>query len=670
MSEFKDFRDSLISNFERLSKGKSRLYEVNVDRDRIYEEYLNGFSDPEERQGHTCNCCKSFLRQYGGIVVIENYEMVSIWDDLQVDELYAPSVENLRKYVHSLPISNAFLNEFPKLGTFSSIQRHEDGTTTTWNHLFLKLDKRFVRRTSTTVDSYKANFRSKKEVLKNSFDQLTPDAVDTVLELIAQNSLYRGNEFKGLVESFKKLQKTYLELSEEKKDGYCWEMSDTTHDSICRIKNTSIGTLLVNISEGMELDRAVSAFESVVAPTNYKRPAPIITQKMVEESRKLVESMGFMESLDRRFATPEDLETDNVLFIDKISNMKDIFNEMSKSTVASTPKNSSKVEEISISDFLNKVVPTCKSIEVLFENQHMNNLVSLITAVNPAAPSMFKWKNPFSWAYTNGVTDSIKEKVKAAGGNVEGELRVSLSWFNYDDLDLHVVEPHGEEIMFNHKTSNRSGGQLDIDMNAGAGLSRNAVENVIWTNKSKMLEGRYEIKIHNYCLRERVDTGFIVEVECQGQIYHYEFKDSPKDSSFYKSIYFDYSKVSGVTMVTDFKSELPTKEKWGIKTNQYHKVRLISLSPNYWSAPGIGNKHYMFFLEDCKNDENPRGIFNEFLIDDLLKQKRAFEVLGSKLKVADSDNQLSGLGFSDTKKTSFYVRVEGAFKRTLKVNVG
>ena len=328
--------------------------------------------------------------------------------------------------------------------------------------------------------------------------------------------------------------------------------------------------------------------------------------------------------------------------------MKDIFNEMSKSTVASTPKNSSKVEEISISDFLNKVVPTCKSIEVLFENQHMNNLVSLITAVNPAAPSMFKWKNPFSWAYMNGVTDSIKEKVKAAGGNVEGELRVSLSWFNYDDLDLHVVEPHGEEIMFNHKTSNRSGGQLDIDMNAGAGLSRNAVENVIWTNKSKMLEGRYEIKIHNYCLRERVDTGFIVEVECQGQIYHYEFKDSPKDRSFYKSIYFDYSKVSGVTMVTDFKSELPTKEKWGIKTNQYHKVRLISLSPNYWSAPGIGNKHYMFFLEDCKNDENPRGIFNEFLIDDLLKQKRAFEVLGSKLKVADSDNQLSGLGFSDT----------------------
>lgn len=49
--------------------------------------------------------------------------------------------------------------------------------------------------------------------------------------------------------------------------------------------------------------------------------------------------------------------------------------------------------------------------------------------------------NNFSWAYTGGITDSIKERVKQAGGNVDGELRISLSWFNFDDLDLHVIEP-------------------------------------------------------------------------------------------------------------------------------------------------------------------------------------------------------------------------------------
>lgn len=48
--------------------------------------------------------------------------------------------------------------------------------------------------------------------------------------------------------------------------------------------------------------------------------------------------------------------------------------------------------------------------------------------------------------FINGsVADSFKEKVKAAGGNVDGFMRCSLHWFNYDDLDLHVTEPGGRE---------------------------------------------------------------------------------------------------------------------------------------------------------------------------------------------------------------------------------
>ncbi len=45
-----------------------------------------------------------------------------------------------------------------------------------------------------------------------------------------------------------------------------------------------MGVLLVNISQGMELDTAVKKYEAMVAPANYKRPKGIYTKRMLEEA--------------------------------------------------------------------------------------------------------------------------------------------------------------------------------------------------------------------------------------------------------------------------------------------------------------------------------------------------------------------------------------------------
>ena len=66
----------------------------------------------------------------------------------------------------------------------------------------------------------------------------------------------------------------------------------------------------------------------------------------------------------------------------------------------------------------------------------------------------------------------------------------------------------------------------------------------------------------------------------------------------------------------------------------------------------------MFFtLKDCKNPEEPNGFYNEFLRNDLMEHKRVFEALGERMKVAYSDDQLSGLGFCLSRKGYFHVRV-------------
>jgi hypothetical protein len=61
----------------------------------------------------------------------------------------------------------------------------------------------------------------------------------------------------------------------------------------------------------------------------------------------------------------------------------------------------------------------------------------------------------------------------------EGEVKVSLSWDTPTDVDLHVMEPSGEEIFYGHKVS-ATGGQLDLDSNPGCSIDGINNENVFW----------------------------------------------------------------------------------------------------------------------------------------------------------------------------------------------
>lgn len=661
---FKEIKEKVAKRFEEAQK-LGKLFFVQVDRDKVWETYLNAF-DEQYKQENTCNCCKSFIRQYAGIVALKDNEFFTLWDFEVEDEEYKNPVAALNKYIESRPISNLFFGEFEKAG----VDRNLDSVRNIyWDHFFLKLPKSMVKRDCGPVQS---EALANKDVFKRSCEELTEDSVQTVLELIAQNSIYRGQEFKPIVEKFEKLQKAYKKLRNNRhKDNFCWiEATKSENQAVSRIKNSAIGTLLSDLSSGRDLNDSVAAYERVVAPANYKRTSAVVTPKMVQSARERLEELNLIGALDRRLLNDRDLNVNNTLFVDRpVASSGDIFEEISKSSTVN-PKTLKKVEEVSASDFIEKILPFSRGIKLLVENRHFPNFVSLVGPQNEGDDTLFKWNNNFSWSYSGEVADSIKERVKAAGGNVEGVLRISLSWDNTDDLDLHLYEPQNGHVYYACKrTKSKSGAVLDLDANGTDGLKENPCENIYWTQEPS-IGGTYQVKVHQYHKRQAQNSGFTVEVEYNGETYHFSKKSNGNTGINHMMFSFSYSKKDGFKIQggeSSATTHYNSKEKWKIKSGQFHKVRAITLSPNYWGDNKIGNKHLFFFLEGCESDEKTRGFYNEFLKKELDKDRKVFEVLGSKVKVDSVPNELSGLGFSDTQRNEVILEVEGKFKRTIKV---
>ena len=101
----------------------------------------------------------------------------------------------------------------------------------------------------------------------------------------------------------------------------------------------------------------------------------------------------------------------------------------------------------------------------------------------------------------------LEKRVTIEGGK-SGAIEIALMWHSFNDLDLHCIDPSGEEIWFGHRES-RLAGKLDIDMNVGGrGGSRSSeepIEHIRWP-KGQAPVGKYEVFVNHYKLHEGTES--------------------------------------------------------------------------------------------------------------------------------------------------------------------
>lgn len=639
MSNFKAFAAKVERQWAAMSVHE--LYRVAIPGDEMRSAYLAAFPEGTNpiyrvRTEHDGSYDLSVIKRIGNVVrICPDGSLMSIWDE-QYDAPYDAVAAVLSAKVKAFAIEGLFRMKEASIGC---LKNTEPATGITFHHLHATIAQRHRAASPAEACGEAASIVG---VFKRGLEEITPAALEEISDL--KDTLYRGAEFCPQAAGFAELQRQYSAAPQ--KDVWLWQ--NYAH-GLAKFRNTVIGTLAVDLSAGMEVDAAVRAFEAKVAPTSYKRPTAVITQGMVKQALETIQSLDLEPALERRHARLSDVSVNNVLWVSNAAKgqMKDGVAGIFEGAV--TRKASSDgAKEIGIEEFM-AVLPKCRSLEVLVKNKHQKNLVSITTG---GGTPLFKWGNPFAWSYNGDITDAIKERVKAAGGNVQADLRVSLAWYNHDDLDLHGTHHFYGHIYFGNKM-----GILDVDMNAGGGITRSPVENLAFVGPR---DGKYQIDVHQYSRRETTNIGFTVEVECNGKI----------DQLSYSGAVTGVVNVLELTLkngsIADFKvidkavrhQGLP-QVAWGIQTESFVPVSTVMLSPNHWDDRQIGNKHWFFLIEGCANPEPTRGIYNEFLRGDLEQHRKVFEVLGNKTKCAVAPEQLSGLGFSSTIRESVTVRAIG-----------
>ena len=660
---FDDFADEIMTQFNYMIESGNPLVRVS-SKDSLFTTYLENIKSEDnpifrERRYFDGNYDHNFIRRVGNLAMITpEYKLVSLWD-FDSYTLFEDARKALSDAIHDGQIVDIYLEKESVAG--HKPNKDNENPNIIWEHYYVELPNKLVN--TRNIDTKKHEARDAHDVLKRTVQEVNINDLNTIIDLIKENNLYRGQEFLSNLQKWVKLKKDYDKNPSEE---YLW-FKAIQHGRSIGYRSTVIGSLISDLYDGVELEKAIHSYESKVAPHNYKRPKSIVTTKMVEEAKETLDKLGFLDSIYRRPAKLTDIPSDKILFTSQEQKAFNVFDDMTKDSKASTKK--SKVEdakEMSIHELLNELKDLQK-LELLPTHSLQANQIVLTEALNQDAPSPFLWSNTLSWAYINSDTaDAVTLRVKNAGGNVDGDVRVSLSWDNKDDLDLAVYKDNDEYDCIYYGRRRELGGELDVDANAHS-IVDEPVENIFWKSINNLANGKYTVKVNNFNKRTNENQGFTLQFATTEGIQTFTYPDNDVNHK----PFLVFEKENNTVKLIQISEKLQCQSNT-VSGDKFIEVKNVLMSPNTWEQE-VGNKHFILLTDDVEVNEPVRGFFNEQLNSKLSPHRKVTEILGSKLKIQASDFEptdvAKGYGFSETMDANLILRLTYANGRKELVHV-
>ena len=392
---------------EAIEDDNEPLFTTNAED--LFEVFLYNIP-AHARQHYNCNACRNFISRYGGLVTIDDdgYKYPVMWN-FSYPEFFNKAIRAVYDAVENAKVTGMFITSNRRLGT---------PKTGPWTHMAVDMPKHKIYR-SRLYDAEQAMAEKKEDhrMLGQAAFKYSLKTIETAVNILRSNSLYRGEKFHGIAEWFLEIKKI-TKLPKEQFENLLWKKAATAPAGFCHISSSMIGTLLDDIEEGMDFETVKRRFDEKMNPTKYQRPQAAPSAGNVRRAEEIVEKLGIRNSLKRRFAKIDEVET---IWRSHSGERNQSISSDSVFAGVKT-KQDGKVDyhkgiapwnqTMTWEKFARTVLPVAKKIEMWIPNRR-EAYCAFVTADDISAPPIVLWdteekRNPVTWyVYANGSMPDI-----------------------------------------------------------------------------------------------------------------------------------------------------------------------------------------------------------------------------------------------------------------------
>lgn len=378
---------------ETLVMPRESLFTTDID---LWPVYLDSFTDLQEKQYHNCHACRQFIRRFGALVTIDpetGRTKSAVWRPENAPNQYFKAVEAMQEAVESARVTGVFLSSDKVLGT---------PVTGEWTH-FAASNARIYRGAPLTAGQAMAEKREDYRNVSRAIGEFSLESLEQVTELLGSDALYRSEKVLGQAKWLFDLKAaTSSEKHQLLKKNRVWKAVADAPAGFCHPRASMIGTLLDDLESGMEFDDAARRFKDKMHPLKYRRPTAAPSAGAILAAEKMVKELGVEPSLERRFATLDDMQTIWTPEVEEVEKSGGVFDHLKKGQVKPVCADAGR---ITWKKFVEEVLPRARKIEVHVPSAR-SSYIAFLTALDPDCKVIFQWGNHVSWYHWHGGAEA------------------------------------------------------------------------------------------------------------------------------------------------------------------------------------------------------------------------------------------------------------------------